>query len=225
MSVLSSARQRWSALSKPRKLRWAISALAVVVCVVLALNYIANGDGIDPVDAERPYLAVFALIALDAVVPIFPGETTLNAAATAASQGQLDLTWIIVAGALGAIVGDSALFWLARRYSTKVEPVRQKAQANPRVREALALMDSSAPVLIFGGRYVPGMRSSSTPLWVCHRCPIGASSLGRPSAECYGAPTPRCSPTRSGRQHGSSRRAGSDPHGASPGLGQFTQFA
>jgi uncharacterized membrane protein len=70
--------------------------------IVAALNYMATGEGIDPAEAERPYLVVFALIALDAVVPIVPGETTSNTAATAASQRQLDLTWIIVAGAPSA---------------------------------------------------------------------------------------------------------------------------
>ena len=64
---------------------------------------------------------MFLLIALDAVIPIFPGETTLNAAATVAAQGKLDLLPIIVMGALGAIVGDSALFWLARKYSHRIE--------------------------------------------------------------------------------------------------------
>jgi membrane-associated protein len=30
--------------------------------------------------------------------------------------------------------------------------------ANERIKQALAIMDSSAPLLIVGGRYVPGMR-------------------------------------------------------------------
>ena len=156
-----SARKWWSGLPRRRKLRWVLWALAVLACIVAALNYMATSDGIDPIDPEHPvysYVAVFALIALDAVIPILPGETTLNAAATAAAQGNLDLTWVIVSGALGAVVGDSALFWLARRYSARVEPLRQRAQANDRIREALALMDSSAGTLIVGGRYVPGMR-------------------------------------------------------------------
>jgi membrane-associated protein len=53
---------------------------------------------------------VGALVFLDAVVPVFPGETTLNAASTLASQGTLDLWLVILAGAFGAIADDSSLY-------------------------------------------------------------------------------------------------------------------
>jgi membrane protein DedA with SNARE-associated domain len=49
-----------------------------------------------------------------AIVPIFPGETTLNAASVLGSQGTLEIELVIVAGALGAILGDSALYWITR---------------------------------------------------------------------------------------------------------------
>ena len=121
----------------------------------------ANSDGLEPIDPEDgpfAYFMVFLLIALDAVCPIFPGETTLNAAATFAAQGKLELVPIIVAGALGAIVGDSSLFWLARRFSHRIDAQVTRAKANAKVRQAFDLLDSSAGVLIIGGRYVPGMR-------------------------------------------------------------------
>jgi membrane protein DedA with SNARE-associated domain len=61
-------------------------------------------------------------------------------------------------GALGAIAGDSALFWIARRSSRRVAPQLEQVRANEKIQQALAIMDSSAPLLIIGGRYVPGMR-------------------------------------------------------------------
>ena len=91
-------------------------------------------------------------------MPIFPGETTLNAAATLAAQGYLELWPIIVMGALGAMVGDSALFWIARKFSPRIEGQLTRAKANKQVKQAFELLDSSAPVLIIGGRYLPGMR-------------------------------------------------------------------
>ncbi len=129
--------------------------------MVLAVIYVANGDGIDIVDVNSPgrsYVTVFLLVALDGVAPIFPGETTLNAASTAAAQGLLELTPVIVMGFLGALIGDSALFWIARRSSRRIEPQLERARANNNVRQTLAFMDSSAPLLIVGGRYVPGLR-------------------------------------------------------------------
>ena len=151
----------WRHWSRRQRLQVILGALVVLVVMVAALNYALTGDGVsftDGASSTASYLLVFALVALDAVIPIFPGETTLNAAATAAAQGVLDLTPIIVMGSLGAIVGDSALFWLARRNSRRIEPMLDKAKSNDHVRQAFAVMDSSAPTLIVGGRYAPGMR-------------------------------------------------------------------
>lgn len=152
---------RWARLTPRRKLLLVGGAVAVLVGVAAALNYISDNDGlslIDPSDPTQSYVAVFVLVALDGVVPIFPGETTLNAAATAAAQGALELAPIIVMGALGAIVGDSCLFWIARRSSARVAPQLEKLRQNVRIKQALHTMDASAPLLIVGGRYVPGMR-------------------------------------------------------------------
>ena len=95
-----------------------VVALIAVVAILFALD---DGDGFTLVVADpasRAYVSVFLLIAGDAVIPIFPGETTLNAASTLAAQGSLSLPLVIIAGALGAIVGDSTLFWIARRNAT-----------------------------------------------------------------------------------------------------------
>ncbi len=159
--MLKSLTARWRQLSGRTKAWIVAAAVVTVVCVVAAVNYMATSDGLEIVDPENPqrsYVLVFVLIALDAVIPIFPGETTLNAAATAAAQGNLDVLPIIVMGALGAIVGDSALFWIARKSAHRIQGQVERAKANDKVRQAFDLLDSSAPVLIIGGRYVPGMR-------------------------------------------------------------------
>jgi membrane protein DedA with SNARE-associated domain len=156
--VAGSPAAGWRRLSTRRKV-----TAAVVVALILvagAVNYMADSDGItlDQDDALVAYVSVFVLIFLDAVMPIFPGETTLNAAATLAAHGKLDLAPIIVMGALGAILGDSALFWIARLFSVRLEPQVTRAKQNKQVRMAFDLMDRSPAVLIIGGRYVPGMR-------------------------------------------------------------------
>jgi hypothetical protein len=78
--------------------------------VVIVLQDAGGGDGLGLISANSSssYLGVALLVFLDAVVPVFPGETTLNAASTLASQGTLDLWLVIVAGAAGAVAGDSA---------------------------------------------------------------------------------------------------------------------
>jgi membrane-associated protein len=162
MSAPRSLHSRWAAAFGRRRI------LAVVVVLLLAwpvlnvvLSWVGGEDGftlIDPADPRRSYVMVFLLIVLDAVIPIFPGETTLNAAATAASQGTLDVGPVMVAGALGAIAGDSALYWIARRYSARIEPQLAKARKNAKVSEGLTLLQGNAPLLIAGGRFVPGLR-------------------------------------------------------------------
>jgi len=110
-------------------------------------------------DKVVAYFTVFGLIFADAIVPIFPGETTLTTASVAASDGTLDLALVIVAGALGAILGDSALYWISRtgpkRLRARLDAASKK---NERVASGLDLLGRSAPLLIACGRFVPGVR-------------------------------------------------------------------
>ena len=92
-------------------------------------------------------------------MPIFPGETTLNTAAVLASQGGLELSPVIVAGALGAILGDSALYWIARTGPRTLKARLEAAsEKDERVAKGLELLGRSAPILIACGRFVPGVR-------------------------------------------------------------------
>ena len=104
------------------------------------------------------YVLCFLLVWFDAIVPIFPGETTLSAASTLAAEGELELSLVMLAGALGAIVGDSSLFWIARKSAARVEGQLDKALENPKVRAGWDALDRSPGLLIVAGRYVPGMR-------------------------------------------------------------------
>ena len=107
---------------------------------------------------EWAYVLCFLLVWFDAVIPIFPGETTLAAASTLAADGELELPLVMLAGALGAIVGDSSLFWIARRSAKRVQGHLDKALENPKVHAAWDALDRSPGLLIVAGRYVPGMR-------------------------------------------------------------------
>ena len=88
-------------------------------------------------DEASVYLAVFGLVFADATVPIFPGETTLTTASVAASQGALELAPVIVVGALGAVLGDSALYWIARESEVAwASAQRRTARGSPSGRRA-----------------------------------------------------------------------------------------
>jgi len=140
-----------------------VGVLLLVVVGTIAFSLL-DKDGVfglvgDLEDDVVTYFSVFGLIFADAIVPIFPGETTLNTASVAASQGELELWLVIVAGALGAVLGDSALYWIARTGPRRLKAkLRAASEKDARVAKGLALLGRSGPLLIACGRFVPGVR-------------------------------------------------------------------
>jgi membrane-associated protein len=162
--------RRWGAL-----LKW-LALLVGGIAVVVILVSLGGDDGfgqLQPDNPTRSYFLVFFLVAGDAVIPVFPGETTLNAASTFAADGDLELWLVIVLGALGAVVGDSSLYWIARRSSTRLTPQLERARKNKRVAAALDFLDRGAPVLLVFGRYVPGLRFVINSTMGMNRYPYG----------------------------------------------------
>ena len=149
---------------KRRTIFWTVVALAgaIVLAVVGALVFsFVNAEELveDAGGGLAAYLTVFGLVFADAIVPIFPGETTLNAASVQASQGKLRLELVMLAGALGAVLGDSALYWVARTGPRKLKARLEAAsEKDERVEKGLALIGRSGRLLIACGRFVPGVR-------------------------------------------------------------------
>jgi membrane-associated protein len=135
------------------------STVIVVAVVGVILYSFFNEDAVGTSSGLAAYLTIFALVFCDAIVPIFPGETTLNAASVLASQDALELGLVIAAGTVGAILGDSALYWIARTGPrTLKERLNAASQKDDRVAKGLALLGRSGPLLIACGRFVPGVR-------------------------------------------------------------------
>lgn len=151
-------RRVWS--SHRRAVLRATLVVVLVVAGVVILNRLGGSHAfsLSEVSGDWAYVAIFAFIFGDAICPILPGETTLNAASTLASEGSLDLSLVILAGALGAILGDSTLYWIARLGRNRVQPQVERVEKNKNAAIALEYMGSSAPILIVFGRYVPGLR-------------------------------------------------------------------
>jgi membrane protein DedA with SNARE-associated domain len=138
-----------------------LGGFALLLVVIVAGQLLDQGDvarWLAEVPEQWAYVLCLLFVWFDAVIPIFPGETTLNAASTIAAGGNLDLQLVMLAGALGAILGDSSLFWIARKSSAKVQPHLNTALENPKVSAVWDALDRSPGVLIVAGRYVPGMR-------------------------------------------------------------------
>ena len=116
---------------------------------------------IDIQGVERPYLLTFLFVWWDAIIPVFPSESLLNTGATLIASGDLDLElWLLIlVGGLGAVIGDSTLYWLSRTVGRKHFAVKlEEAKRNPKVSAAFQVLGTSAPLVIVAGRFVPGMR-------------------------------------------------------------------
>jgi membrane-associated protein len=135
----------------------AVLGLACIGLLFMALTDNALGLLDDPTDDAGTYFAVFALVFGDAMVAIFPGETTLNTASVLASDGELELALVIIAGFLGAWLGDNVLYLVVRSvpgFHSRVE----KAQEDERFERIVELVNQSSFVLVIVCRFLPFVR-------------------------------------------------------------------
>ena len=110
-------------------------------------------------DSPITYLIIFAMSAIDVIVPILPAEGTVTAAAVLAGQGKLNVIWIMIAAGLGAFVGDNVAYWIGRAAGRPlVEKVlRGNTTQLDNVQEQF---DKRGGVFIIIGRFIPGGRTA-----------------------------------------------------------------
>jgi membrane-associated protein len=109
------------------------------------------------------YAVILGIAALDALFPLVPSEATVISAGVLAGAGDLQLGFVIAAGAAGAYAGDSSAYWLGRRLDDRfarrlfrgIKGARRRAWAEQ------TLERHGGPV-IFGARFVPGGRTATT---------------------------------------------------------------
>jgi membrane protein DedA with SNARE-associated domain len=153
-------RPRWQHFPQ---FRWILlGGLVGLALLWLAPTISAAVSDIDLEGLDRPYLVIFSFVVFDSIIPIFPSESLLTTASTLAAQpdSTIELWRVILAGALGAILGDSLLYWLSRTVLRRFATDRiTRAEQNPQVARALEVLSGTAPMLIVFARFVPGLRS------------------------------------------------------------------
>ncbi len=136
-------------------------AVAALIILIIAIQVLGGENQfalVSEASGDGAYLAIFLLVFGDAICALLPGETTLNTASALAAEGVLELGLVMLAGALGAVLGDSALYWLVRLNRHRFQKRMDDAMRNKQVAAAMDLIGSSAPLLLVVGRYVPGLR-------------------------------------------------------------------
>ena len=108
---------------------------------------------------DHGYAAILAIVAGDGIIPLFPGETVIIAGGTLASTTHaLNLFGVILAGFVGAIIGDSAAYWLGRAGGERIRGFFAKLAGHDRVLAAERMVQRRGSALVFVGRFLPGIR-------------------------------------------------------------------
>lgn len=105
------------------------------------------------------YAIVFAIVAIDALLPFFQAEATVITAAVLAAQGHLAV-WVVVAvAALGGIAGDNACYFLGQRFGCGAA---DKLLTKERLQRAERGIRSQGAILILIARFIPVGRTATT---------------------------------------------------------------
>ena len=116
-----------------------LRVILLVALGVLALLWVAPTiagwvSAIDLSEVDHLYAIIAGFVTLDAVVPIFPSESLLTTASNLAAQdgSTISLWRLIAAGTIGAIVGDTLLYWLSRGVGRRLRRGPGRAGATQR---------------------------------------------------------------------------------------------
>jgi membrane protein DedA with SNARE-associated domain len=108
-------------------------------------------------------LIIFAVALLDSVIPIVPGETTVIAGGVAAGAGNQTLALVILAGALGAFLGDNLAYTIGNRFEPRVNAwAARKPNRAERLDQAGRQIRKRGGPLLITARFIPGGRTVLT---------------------------------------------------------------
>ena len=109
------------------------------------------------------YVLLLAVVAGDAVLPVLPGETMVIAAAVLAAQGHLDIVFVVVAAAFGALLGDNAAYGIGHSGLRRVADRLLRSDKNRRHLEwARTQLQHHGVWIIIVARFIPGGRTATT---------------------------------------------------------------
>ena len=109
------------------------------------------------------YLAIALFAALDAFLPVFPSESAVITAGVFAVQGTPELGLVVLAAAVGALVGDHVSYGIGRAFGPRLRgrpgTGNRRAKAVDAAGRALAARGGTVLVV---ARYIPGGRTAAT---------------------------------------------------------------
>ena len=132
----------------------------------------ASGDGIvsrltdwlvDTSSAQWFLVVIFVIALLDSVIPIVPSETTVIIGGVAAGAGDQNLLLVIVAGAIGAFIGDNLAYLIGRSFHAPIaRRAERKSSTQRRLNWAAEQVRDRGGLLLVTARFIPGGRTALT---------------------------------------------------------------
>jgi membrane-associated protein len=109
------------------------------------------------------YVAIFAIVTVDAFFPVVPGETSVVTGAILAANGELSVLLVFASGMAGALAGDNVSFLLGDRFGPPVQRrLFRGEKATKRVEWSRRQLKRHGPAIIVAARFVPGGRTAAT---------------------------------------------------------------
>ena len=122
-------------------------------------------DWIISIMQELGYIGIALLMFLDNVFPPIPSEIIMPSAGYTASQGQLLLMGVIMAGCFGSLLAAALLYWLGRKISHEalfkwVDRYGKYLFIKSKdVEKSLSWFEKYGHRIVFIGRMIPAVRS------------------------------------------------------------------
>jgi membrane protein DedA with SNARE-associated domain len=115
---------------------------------------------------DHGYVAVFLLMWVETILPIFPSELVMPLSGLIASRGTLWLPGVILAGAMGSLTGAISWYWAARalgfaRFERLVTRYGRITTVSPHEVAVLQRwFERFGGILVLAGRVVPAVRTA-----------------------------------------------------------------
>ena len=122
-------------------------------------------DWIISIMEQLGYFGIALLMFLDNVFPPIPSEVIMPSAGFAASNGQVLLSGVIIAGSIGSLVAAALLYWVGRKIPNQsiFNWVDRYGKylfiKSDEVKKALDWFEKYGHRVVFFGRMVPAVRS------------------------------------------------------------------
>src|SRR3954447_6383586 len=130
------------------------------------------------------YLTLFLAALLEAVPvlgSVIPGSTIILALSALVPGGELKLQWVLLAAALGAVLGDGSAYWIGHRQQREILNTWPLTNYPRVVEQSENFFHRFGTWAVFFARFVPPIRAF---------VPVTAGALGMPPAPPFAPKNP-----------------------------------